>query len=328
MSRKIRLLLPKGSLNQPDRGDTSSLIKQAGYNIAGYEPGKESDKGLIIRNDPEIEAMLSRPQSAPNELLLGMADVAIVGSDWVQKEANGNGIVEVADLEFGKTRLVFAVPLSCQKEGLENFVADQAYLGLICFTEYVNTAARAIAATKAYQGRFSGTEPVRQLRGVSVGDNDRIRVIMSDGVTEGYIKKGANLVLDNTQTGSTLTEYGLRELEQIAESTARLYASEKAMSDTWKRGKIEEIAAQLRGVVEARKRDYVAFNVPNDRLQPMLTYLARQELFSDEPTQVPGRNFTQISVLVPKARWPKISRELQGYGATNIIRYTPQQVIS
>ncbi len=327
MNKKIRLLLPKGSLNTQGRGDTNALLKQAGYDIVGYEPGKESDKRLAIRNDPDIEVMLSRPQSAPNELILGMADLAIVGKDWISEE-NGNGsFITMCDLGYGNTRLVFAVPQSCESENLEDFVEENADSEIVCFSEYVNTPARALATTAAYKQRYAERAPMKQLRGTRVGDNDKVKIIMSDGVTEGYIRKGANLVFDNTQTGGTLKEYGLRELEEVARSEAGLYGSEKSLQDRWKREKADEIAAQLLGVVEAKKKDYVVFNIENNNLSWMLSYLERQNLFSDEPTLNKGARFSQLSILVPKGEWPKISKELKVYGASNIIRYSPQQVI-
>ena len=327
MLRKIRLLLPKGSLNTQGRGDTNALFNQAGYDIVGYQPKQESDKRLAVRNDQEIEVMLSRPQSAPNELLLGMADIAIVGSDWITEESNGNGIKKIADLDYGKTRLVFAVPESCTSKNLESFVVEKIGSGIVCFSEYVNTPARIIAATTSYKQKFAAKAPIKQLRGTKVGNNSQVKVIMSDGVTEGYIRKGANIIFDNTQTGGTLKEYGLRELEEVAKSEAGLYGSKKSLQDKWIREKANEIATQLLGVVESRKRDYVIFNIGNNRLPQMLEYLQSQKLFSDEPTLTQGNRFSQLNILVPKNKWPQISSKLKMYGASNIIRYSPQQVI-
>ncbi len=337
MKKTIRLLLPKGSLNTPGRGDTCGILKQAGYEIEGYEPGKESDRNLRIVNDPEIEAMLSRPQSMPLELSFGSvessygsADIAIVGSDWVVEETNGNGLVQIADLGYGKTRLVFAVDQNEKAENLDAFVGERLFVAnrITCFTEYVNTAARAIAATYSYRQQFGRIEPLKRLRGVTSGENEKVKVIMSDGVTEGFIRKGAaKIIMDNTQSGSTLREYGLRELEQVAESSAGLYANQKVIEDSWLRQKAEEVARQILGVVEARKKVYVVFNVENKNLAAMLGYLQREQLYSDEPTLIRGQGYTQVSILVPKQKWPSTSRDLVSYGAKSIVRTEPLQVM-
>ncbi|MGL6298085.1 MAG: ATP phosphoribosyltransferase, partial [Methanobacteriaceae archaeon] len=75
---KIVLGLPKGSLNNVNRGNTYKLFTDAGYDVKGYEPGKESYE-ITIANDSEIKAYLTRPQSTPVELNRGMVDIAIVG---------------------------------------------------------------------------------------------------------------------------------------------------------------------------------------------------------------------------------------------------------
>ena len=54
---KIRLLLPKGSLNTPGRGDTGGMLKQAGYDITGYESKRESSKRMAIRNESRAQAL-------------------------------------------------------------------------------------------------------------------------------------------------------------------------------------------------------------------------------------------------------------------------------
>ncbi len=65
---QIKLGLPKGSLNNVDRGNTNKVFTDAGYDIRGYTPSKESDRKLRIANDPEILPFLTRPQSTPVEL--------------------------------------------------------------------------------------------------------------------------------------------------------------------------------------------------------------------------------------------------------------------
>src|SRR3989338_6692483 len=121
---QIKLGLPKGSLNTRGRGNTQEVFMDAGYDIQGYEPGNESDKRLYLANDPEIIAFLTRPQSAPVELSRQLLDIAIVGEDWVSEESvnsKENGIRRIGDLEYGRTRLVIAVPDNTSYESLSDF---------------------------------------------------------------------------------------------------------------------------------------------------------------------------------------------------------------
>jgi ATP phosphoribosyltransferase len=328
-TNQLRLLLPKGSLNTPGRGDTCSMIKKAGYDILGYEPGKETEP-MAIANDRDIRPMLSRPQSAPTELMLGLADAAIVGSDWVNETQGQNGrqIIEMLDLEYGKTRLVFA---SSEKyPSLDAFVAAVAGTekGILCFSEYVNTAANALASCGMYRMLFGGKRPMMLARGMPVsGSNKKVKVVMSDGVTEGYVAKGANLVLDNSQSGGTMARYRLETMEEIGTSSARLYARAGALSDSWLKGKIDELLRQLAGAIEGGKMYYAVLNVPNCRVAGVIEYACSNGLFADEPTIVRGERFCQISLLVPKANWPKISQGLVNLGARNVIKFEASQVL-
>jgi ATP phosphoribosyltransferase len=326
--KTLRLLLPKGSLNTPGRGDTCGMMKKAGYDILGYEPGRET-ASMRIANDKEIIPMLSRPQSAPMELMLGMADAAIVGSDWVNETQGRDGrqIAKVLDLGYGKTRLVFAASPSRRYRGMDDFISSMAKAGIICFSEYINTAAAALASCESYKMLFGDSRPMRLARGMTSGDNEKARVIMSDGVTEGYIAKGANLVVDNTQSGSTLKEYGLETIGEIGASSAGLYASAKAMETAWLRNKIEDLSRQLAGVVEGSSKYYVVLNAPKDRIAGVLGYARLNSLFADEPTIISGNGFCQVSLLIPKSNWPKISSGLAEKGARNIIKFETEQVM-
>lgn len=328
--KKLRLLLPTGSLNTPGRGDTCKMMKKAGYDILDYEPGKEK-ASVRIANDPEISVMLCRPQSAPTELIQALGDVTICGLDWINETQgrNGSRIVEILDLEYGKTGLVFASAQSEKYENLDAFVASKAKAGkgILCYTEYLNTTAAALASCKSYKEFFGKKKPLKLGRSMSSGSNKAVRVIMSDGKTEAFIEKGADLIMDNTQTGRTLKEYNLQIIEKIGDSSARLCARVGASADSWLRGKIEELSRQLAGVIEGNERYYVVLNVPNDCLPGVMKYAFSKRLYSDEPSVLPGENFTQVSLLIPKAGWPKISRQLVELGARSILKFEPEQVL-
>lgn len=81
---KLRLALMKGSLNTVGRGNTYQVLQDAGYDMEGYEPGKESNRP-VMRNDRTIDCFLGRPQSAPYEIFNSIVDAGIIASDWVME---------------------------------------------------------------------------------------------------------------------------------------------------------------------------------------------------------------------------------------------------
>ncbi|MFQ6672291.1 MAG: ATP phosphoribosyltransferase [Candidatus Tectimicrobiota bacterium] len=330
--RRIKLGLPKGSLNTPGRGNTESLFLDAGYEIKGYTPTHEADRGLRIANDSEIELYLTRPQSAPSELSRGLLDIAIIGADWVEEETLGrdSDLTFIADLDYGRARLVAATPKEHAADDLTAFFRAEAgrESPIICYTEYINLTRSQFLKNPGYQERFGQKAPLVLVRGITEGDNAQVQVINSDGVTEGYIAKGADLVVDNTQTGSTLQAYGLKEIDQLMVSTAGLYGGPSLERDPWKAEKARDIADQLLGVVTARKYNDVKFNVPKRRFDELMAYLKAHHLYAQHPTVTEAGEWYAVNIVVPKETWPRISRELKrDYEASAIVRSDLKQLI-
>jgi ATP phosphoribosyltransferase len=326
---KVVLGLPKGSLNDVNRGNTYQLFVDAGYEVRGYEPGKEENE-INIMNDPEIRGFLTRPQSAPVELNRQMLDIAIIGEDWVREESvnmEGKLIRKIGDLDYGQTRLIVAVPQDDPNESLTDFFRANRdrKTPILCFTEYPNITRQFFMNNTGYQEIFGENSPLVQIRGLWDGNNEMVQVINSDGATEVYIAKGADLVVDNTQTGSSLKKAGLKILETIMESSAGLYAGPSCTGK--KAEKAEIIFEQLFGAIKARKYFDVKFNIANPRVEEVKDFLLSNEFCSDEPTVVQGKIFSQVNVLIPKNKFPEMLKGVKTFGASAIVRENVKQYV-
>ena len=328
MDEKIILGLPKGSLNNVKRGNTHQLFVDAGYEVKGYEPGDESYE-IEISNDESIIAFLTRPQSTPVELNRGMVDIAIVGEDWIKEESvlRQTNNIKIGDLDYGKTRLIVAVPKDSQYDNLSDFFRanKDRKTPILCFTEYPNLTRKFFMENEAYQEIYGDAIPFVQVRGLTDGDNEMVQVINSDGATEVYIAKGADLIVDNTQTGSSLKKAGLKEIETILHSSAGLYASQKCSKE--KLDKAKMIYEQLFGAITAKKYFDVKFNISNSKIEEVSNYLIENRLCADEPTITHGSDFSQINVLIPKSKFPEMVDAIKGFDATSIIRNDLKQLI-
>lgn len=325
---KIVLGLPKGSLNNVNRGNTYKLFVDAGYEVKGYEPGKEENEIQII-NDPEIRAFLTRPQSAPVELLRQILDLAIIGEDWVREESvnTDEKITKIGDLNYGQTRLIVAVPTEDPYETLTDFFRynKDRENPILCFTEYPNLTRQHFMKNEGYRELFGNKKPLVQVRGLWDGENKQVQIINSDGATEVYIAKGADLVVDNTQTGTSLKKAGLKILETIMESSAGLYAGPSCKG---KKGeKAKTIFEQLFGAVEARKYFDVKFNIENEGLNEVNEFLMSKKYCSNEPTVTEGTKYSQVNVLIPKTKFPAMLRGIKSYGASAIVRENVKQYV-
>jgi len=324
----ITLALPKGSLNTIGRGNTQSLLLEAGYDIVGYEPGREDESGLRILNDPEIRAVLSRPQSMPREIEKGAEDVGILGQDWVREASlEGISLDEVLALDYGRTRLVVAAKKEIPGDVYSQlFGTRQDPRNVAVYTELACIVRNYFQNLPQYSAVYGNLIPTIKQRGADSGDNPYFSIFGSDGLTESYVSKGlADLIVDVSQTGSSLRKLGLEVVDTVLESEACLFTSPRLNGR--KQAKVDELKRNLEGVVEARKKYYVVFDVENPNIAAMNGYLAENQLFSDEPTINPGEQYSQYSILVGRDVWPRLSGELAALGAKSIVRLTPQQVI-
>jgi ATP phosphoribosyltransferase len=325
----IKLGLPKGSLNSKDRGNTHQLLIDAGYEIRGYEPGDESDKKLKILNDPEIDVYLVRPQSAPVELNKGFLDIAIVGDDWVTEESlanSSNYIFKIGDLKYGKTRIIAAIPNNLSFESFGDFFNQKSEKPILCFTEYINITKDYIVKNEAYISNYGTKSPVVQIRGLIEGENQLVQIINSDGVTEGYIAKGADMIVDNAQSGKTLKEYGLKEIAEITHSSAGLYGGPTCKG--WKKKKAEDVFQQLYGAVIARMYFDVKFNVINNNIENIRKHLISERLCADEPTIIKGEKYSQVNILILKEKFPLVLSSLKkDFNISAIVRNEIKQFV-
>lgn len=272
------------------------------------------------------------------ELSRGMLDIAITGEDCIQEELGGggpNGIFKIGDLGYGQTRLVIAVsdtvPYTSLSGVLESLRSRRDPLTdreipILCFTEYVNLTRQKIMQDPTYQETWGNSTPFIQIRGLVQGENRDVQVLFSDGVTEGFIEKGADVIADSTQSGATLGEYRLREIGQIMESSAGLYAGPSCTG--WKQRKAQEIFEQLQGAVVGTRFFDVKFNVPMSRVTVLREYLIAAGLCADEPTITRGEQYGQANILIPRETFPSIIQELKDhFGVSAIVRNDVMQYI-
>ncbi len=341
--RMVKFALPVGSLNNVDRGNTSQLLADAGYDVEGYRPGKESMKPRFV-NDPKIDAFADRPQNMPPALDEGVYDLAILGSDWV-REWQLAGIeesIKICELDYGNIDVVVAVRevnriRSLEKlverswfdEGSGKFIKNPRDLlnnPIRIRTEYLNIAKDAVEKAAQFDGRIDFSSTVyRDSAGAPC-----VVIEQSYGRTEVGMMNGNSVdaIVEATQTGSSLKAAGLRIIKTVFSSTACIYASTYAMEEQPKREKISEIASLLEGAVRKRSFEYVTFNVEEGKLQSVVNYLKEKGCAAKAPTVSIYASNAVVSTLLPKKDYPCIVPELLRLGADDIVRLEASQIVS
>lgn len=286
----LKLALPKGSLEKP----TIDLFRRAGFDLNLPERAHH-----FWCDDPEIAALLLRPQEMGRYCELGQFDAAISGHDWIVE--SGADLVEVTRLVYSKVsqkpvKWVLAVP----EESSIHSVKDLA--GKLVSTELVGVVKRYLEG--------HGVEAV---------------VEFSHGATEIKARDFADAIVDATETGNSLRANRLRIVDTVIESTPRLVANKAAWADPWKRAKLGTIAMLLKGATAAQGMVGVKLNCPAEAEAAICAILPGH----DAPTVSPIRRegWIAIEAVARESEMKRLIPLLRDAGAHGILEYPITKLI-
>lgn len=286
----LRIGIPKGSLQET----TQSLFVRAGYNLRisgrSYYP---------TIDDTEIQCILIRPQEMARYVGQGIIDCAITGLDWIQEV--GADVAELANLKapwpnYGTVRWVMAV----KEDSPFQSVADLQDKRIA--TEAVGMTQRFLAA-----------------HGVSAA------VEFSWGATEVKPPILADAIVDVSETGSSLRANNLRVLHVVLESTPRFIANRTALTDGWKKAKIDSLLMLLQGAIAAATRVFLSMNVPRAALDAITALLPKPATPTVAPLADPG--WVDLGIVVEEKRVRELIPQLYAAGARGIIELPINKIV-
>ncbi|NLG63088.1 MAG: ATP phosphoribosyltransferase [Candidatus Cloacimonetes bacterium] len=277
----VRIALPnKGRLATEAR----ELLEQAGLALE-----LSSDRALQASLGGEFIGLFVRAQDIPEFVADGAADLGITGHDLVVE--SGRTVEELLDLGFGRCRVVVAARDDSGLTGL-----DDVPPGARVATVFPTIARSCFEA-----------------RGCDV------TIVPVSGAAEIAPHLGvADMIVDITSTGSTLKVNGLREIETILESSARLIARPELL-ETERGGRAaRELAAALESVLRAQGKRYLMANVP----RPALDQVKRILPGLNGPTIIDilnGGDHVAAHAVVDASDVYRIIAELKQVGAEGIL---------
>ena len=223
-SEVTRLALPDGHLLK----SAAEFLEKAGLNIRGYS-GTPATRRLTT-DLPGVMIKVIRPQDMPLQVANDNFDLAITGEDWLKDHLYcfpSSPVKEILKLGFGKVTLVAVVsqnlPARDVRE-LRDLVTGGYIPSLRVASEYVNIADK--YARDNHLGRF--------------------KIIPTWGASEAFLPEDADLLIENTETGETLSRHNLAVIDTIFESSACLIGHRDILSHTSKKGGIERIIDIIR----------------------------------------------------------------------------------
>jgi len=183
LTRPIILALPKGRILD----EAAKIFARAGYDLA---PVFTDTRKLVLECGP-LRVLVLRNSDIATYVAHGAADVGVVGSDVLDEE--GRELFEPLDLGIGRCRMIVA-------ERVDQRVDDRTQSHLRIATKYPRT-------TRAYLQRKGITAEIIKLSGA---------------IELGPLTGLCDRIVDITQTGETLRQNGLVEIDTVAEVSSRL----------------------------------------------------------------------------------------------------------
>ncbi|WP_435100878.1 ATP phosphoribosyltransferase [Halarchaeum sp. P4] len=273
----MKIAVPnKGRLHEP----TLELLDRAGLAV---ESG--ADRQLYANTvDPDVTVLFARAADIPEYVADGAADVGITGYDQ-HRESRVEGVTELLDLGFGSCRLVLAAP----EDG--RITAPEDVEGLTVATEFPNV-----------------TEDYFAEQGIDV------EVVEVTGATEltPHVEM-ADAIVDITSTGTTLRVNRLEVVDEVLDSSVRLFARDDVAGDE----KVRQVETALNSVLAANGKRYVMLNAPESKLDAVEDVLPGL----DGPTvmDVEGEDAVAVHAVVEERDVFETVSKLKDVGASGIL---------
>lgn len=287
---KLKILLAKGRIYE----SVYELLSDVGISI--HLPDRTY---FPITNQDDLAFQVVKPQIVSALLAANRADIGFSGKDWVFENGVQDSVEEIMDLGFDAVRIVAAIPDTFSFEEL-------AKKNVTVATEYQHLSAKWVQ-----DKGLNGT------------------VFRTWGTSEGFVQDSAEsiaqILIDNTSTGSSLRANHLTIVDTLMESSTRLYASKAALSNPAKKQKILELKMLFEAVLNARGRVMLEMNVSAEQCDALVKALPAMR----SPTVSPlfGGNGYAVKIAVQKKEVPTLLPKLQALGATDIVEYQLRKVV-
>ena len=272
----MRIAVPnKGRLHEP----ALELLERAGLHVQG-----EAERKLYADTvDPDVSILFARAADIPEYVSDGAATLGITGLD--QARESKADLVDLLDLEFGACRLVLASP---EDGGVSS---AEELSGSTVATEFP-TITRDYFAT-------IGVSP---------------DIVEVSGATELTPHVDiADAIVDITSTGTTLRMNRLSIVDEVLESSVRLFAEPAVADDP----KVKQIETAFRSVIDADGKRYLMMNVPRDSLEELKAKIPGM----GGPTvmDVADGETVAVHVVVDEREVFEVIPELKEAGASDIL---------
>ena len=285
----LSMTLPTGRI----QNKVLELLTQIGINVnkseRSYKPTVSADG---------IQLKMLKGQNIPELVALGRHDCGFCGYDWiVEREAD---VVELLDLGFDPVRIVAAVP--------EDLVADRA-------NGFKNLGRQLIVASE-YRGLTRKYIKEQGLEAV---------YLQTFGATEALPPEDADMIVDNTATGTTLKQNRLTIIDDLLCSTTRFICNKKALENPIKKKMLEEMVMLMQSCLRARNKVLLEMHFSGEDFETVIKQLPCMK--APTVSKLYGEEGYAVKIAVENREIPTLIPRLVSMGARDILEFRLEKIV-
>ncbi|BFI73983.1 ATP phosphoribosyltransferase [Sulfurisphaera ohwakuensis] len=279
----------------PNKGRLKDPVVQFLASV-GVKGNFSDDRALIIPTNWEgVQLVMVRTEDIPSIVESGAAELGITGHDYVI-ESNSD-VDELIRLDFGKSKIVLAVPVSWNIDRVEE-IKDEIRIA----TKYYNIA-------KQYLEK----------------KNIKAKIVKISGAAEVMPSLGAaDAIIDVMSTGTTLKLHGLKPLDTILESSAVVIANRNWVKSE-EADKINLLLTMMKGALMARNKKMIFMNVPDDKLDKVIASLPA--MLSPTLSKLAKSDAWEVITVVDEDLIPEVIAKVKANGARDIVVVNIEKVV-
>jgi len=289
--RFLKVAIPnKGRLQQP----TLQFLTQV-----GIKPLASDERALMIPTSWDgVQLVMMRTEDIPNLVEAGAAEIGITGHDYVTESKAD--VEELIKLDFGKAKIVLAVPQNWDVENVEDLRRKKN--GIRIATKYYNIA-------KEYLDKVDIDAKIVKISGAA-------EVMPSLGA--------ADAIIDVASTGTTLKLHGLKPIDEILQTYAVVIGNKYWMKSE-EAERVNLVLTMMKGVISARGRKMIFMNVDDSKLEDVISSLPA--MLSPAISRLSKTNAWEVITVAEESQLPEVIAKAKAAGARDIVVVNIEKVV-
>lgn len=244
-------------------------------------------------SDATFEIKLLKSQNIPKLVELGQHDIGFAGLDWIAEQKADVKVLK--SLGFNPVDIVACIPDDWD-------YADLKKRKIIVATEY-----------KVLSDQF-----------LSANGFD-YQLIRSYGATEVFPPEDADMIIDNTSTGTTILANHLKIVDTVYSSNTQFFANQVCLDDPEKKAIIDDMVMLVNGVLNGRKRVLLEMNCKESTIAKIVGLLPAMR--SPTVSQLYQSNDFAVRAAVKRNQVKDLIPKLIKAGATDILEIPIRKAI-